>query len=377
MAIAKIFPTAKWLSETAKAVNKGASALEFTTVHAGSGNGPNSLADASDRVAMRQEIVNVPAVTSDLLNGRISVLGEFAAGIAQTIYELGIFAKVGRDGTPFLAWYGASQVADADHFGAISADVQFASISTIEVAGAVAAFNLTVSPKFAESPDPPDATDARKGVSRFGTDAEYDLGTLENVAVDIKGATRMIAAALSASAMITLTASSTFNWNRDHAKALVIAESSGGGGGGGGGVRNVIGGKIGQNGADGTASGDVSVTVGQQQIVAAGGDGGGGGDEATNGHWGKDGVSRSTDGPAGGKGASAPALSNYGGDGGRGMRASTSVGVLTGLTRASSIVAVIGARGLGGAGGDGGISGGDGADGRVPRILIVPLVPSQ
>ena len=274
----------------ADSTNAGVQNVQLRRLAVGSGSGAGDAADADARTALRtQEDIADVVGSAQPDSGRIGATATFAAlatGLTDVeIREVGMFARVGDDGTEFLLAYGARPAdeealisltasgrtvvagvmdissAAADVAITVDADITFSGLdgATNDEAAAGVRNDRAVTPAglaFALRSADQAASESRRGTVELATTTEAKAGTDTERAITPAS----LRAVLSLITVLHFTASNpSYEWDLPFSRALVVLKGADGGGGGT------------SAGGDGGLS---SITVGGQMEDAAGGRGG-------------------------------------------------------------------------------------------------------
>ena len=380
----------------ADSTNAGVQNVQLRRLAVGSGSGAGDAADADARTALRtQEDIADVVGSAQPDSGRIGATATFAAlatGLTDVeIREVGMFARVGDDGTEFLLAYGARPAdeealisltasgrtvvagvmdissAAADVAITVDADITFSGLdgATNDEAAAGVRNDRAVTPAglaFALRSDDQAASTSRRGPVELATNAETQTGTDDKRAVTPAG----LSSVLSLITVLHFAASNpTYVWNLPFSRALLVMKGADGGGGAPG-TETVA--------EDGGAGGDTIVTAsGGSEIRASGGRGGPRGVTAHA-------VGATTASeleripPGGGEGGRAGIDDSHRrADGFNGGRGETVVEMVTGLTPDSSFAIEVGSGGPAGQFNPGDADDVAPADGDDGWVRIIPL----
>ena len=367
----------------ADSTNAGIQNVQLRRLAVGSGSGAGDAADADARTALRtQEDVADVVGSAQPDSGRIGATATFAALATGStdveIREVGLFARVGDDGTEFLLAYGA-RPADEEALISLTASGRTVVAGVMDISSAAADVAITVDADItfsgldAATNDetaagvrndravPPSGlafalkSPLRKALAdRRGTmfAAVTRAQALDDTDEDSGVTPKALNAVLGLITVLHFTASNpTYVWDTPFSRAFVILKA----GDGGGGDVNHIG--------DGGAGGDTSLTVNGATHTAVGGRGGAGGNTAWRG------ASRSGEGGKGGGRPTAAEMDTFT-DGGSGLVGEYVFQTIDGLSRDDILNIVVGAGGATGSQDEG-----EAGDPGWVRIIPLPGAP--
>lgn len=174
------------LAALADGTARGTRAIEMRSIVIGSGRGtPGSSND--DRTTLRAQQASAAVTGSIAVSGRIALQASFetAAGAGFDVTEVGVMARIGSGGAPFLFAYQVVDIGDA-RISVAEPGVTLLIACVLNVVRSAAEINVTVSPTLSLSVGQTRAeidtligaaTTALRGLVELATPAEARTGT--------------------------------------------------------------------------------------------------------------------------------------------------------------------------------------------------------